>query len=1006
MAQEYFCSPDDAAAASPTATPTATCTPEPEPEPEPEPVPTPEPQPEPEPEPPAAPAEAAPAAPPTPDDTYQAMEMWTDGTPDVSETDPIKSTEAEQDVGAAEVKVDDGGVQVQTTDGGDTTKVKVGDDSVSVTGETKTDGEGGTETSTGSVAMDGGDGTIAVGGTWSDTPTGSDTPRTSIGGRAVVDLDDQEVKLEGDASRNGIGGGVDVTAGPDGLELGADVNINRGGVQASGGVDVGDDTFGAHASVTYRGVTFGGTYSNTHGEIKQEDVTDADAMSAQLGGAYVETSRTDSTALGGSLGAGVVGASANVQSGATFTTFAALPANWGEMSDDERRAFRDEQRAALDGIGGMGDVDLRNMEPGTGIRYTSFNGWHASAGLGYGVASVNAGGGQSSVNDVTIVSGSEGGLTVTVTRQDGVDSDAGIALAGTGLTFDETRTDQHQFTFTVDPANEAAMTAMDTFMQTGLLPGAGVYQTPEEAQAGVPLTPTQQATQNFDTARARVDTLNTQIGTLQAEIDAATQRGEDTTQMKRDLANLNRQMDGAQTTMENNRNFLNDQWETEYGVGESPMEGVEVTDVKDARQETTGATANTPLGSFGLGTTTTTWVDEQYTSEQGIEARYGYSREHDSVVGRDEEQSVVAETQGDDIIVMMQSDNDIGDEDDNQAAIRSIRNSDVPTYHAIEDNMTGVTTVVIDQQQIDAMGASMNDMSDPESQAMWAGFGARTSAFMNGEGDFGVVIGDEDLDAKRRQGQDGDRDAWIDSTWNGDENDPVVSALHSFGATPEEAMTGASELFATVQTPEDFAALTPEQQQLYIAVLGQTSGYENDATEGRSSYDAIAAIALVEDPDTQAQLVRDLFAEDNRKETEGANNGDSVYEYVEFIQRFQDDPATYDLLQQGISFDWEQPDVEEIAAESSQGEIQADLGEAVADSQGDDALELVQAANMQGGTDEVTAVVEAVGGDPMALMQTLADDSEVERHMMYDLLVAAGYELDPAVIQGQGLTDD
>lgn len=930
------------------------------------------------------------------------------------------------EVSSGSITANDGGVVVSGTNSTET-----GDDSTSTT-DTLTAGDGsiGATTSTtvkdgddtvttgGNVALDG-DGAMTVGTSYDENGNGTSGNVTVNADGTVENASGTITRKSGDNS-----GSATLTVNDDGVTVGGSGTV--GGTTLGGSVtsDGNTTTVNANANVKAGGISAGFTYANTSSGPASSLVLDdqGSPISNMVGGpSYTKATRSDRTTLGGNVGFKGMGAAANMTSGSTMEVFSALPANWDTMTPEERGQYQIDQGAAdttqLGTISGLADVDLTQMGEGDGVHYASYNGWNASAGVTYGAVSVTGGGGQSSVNDVTVMN-RDGMFEVSMIRQDGLNTEAGLAIAGVGLNGSTQTTDQHEFKFQVDPKNPEAMAAMQTFMQTGLLPGADKMTSEED----------QLASTNFAEARTQVDALNGEVAVIQAQMaepgydpndpaNAAAQQA---------LAEKYRQLDTAQHNLQLNRDFLNDNWQAQYGsnVGQGPMAGVTVMATTDTHAETLTTGVDTPVGDFELGRNERTWVDQQYLDAQGNpEERFMFNDEVYLFGNLQEQQSVQTATDPDAPVLQMYSDNEAV-VSENATIISNIENSDIPSYvvdgferegknfddlwnDPIYENLSGRTTVSLDAQQLNAMTTSMNDMSNPESVALWGDLSTRTSQFMAG-GDWTKKTGDEDIDHMFLEGQQHERTAWLAEIQDRDATDPLQQAIASYGGeTPEASMQLASAQFATIQTPADFQKLTFDQQQLYIAVIQQTSGANHDLTGQTSQYESMGAISLLHDESApeqdaavRAESMRDLFVSTNDAEKDDYSDG--VYEFVQFTERFKtSDPATYALLQEGISFDWSQPNVEGIVADNTPDEITAEFTDSSSDGRGDGMkeFELIQAASQQGGSAQVTTMLQQSGADPTTLLADL--DDPLRQHMMYDILVAAGYGagIDPSVLK-------
>lgn len=203
------------------------------------------------------------------------------------------------------------------------------------------------------------------------------------------------------------------------------------------------------------------------------------------------------------------------------------------------------------------------------------------------------------------------------------------------------------------------------------------------------------------------------------------------------------------------------------------------------------------------------------------------------------------------------------------------------------------------------MTGSMNDMHNPQSAALWQDFGTRAGQFLGGQEYWlnqGNLMGAQQFSYQGRQSQF--RDGLLDP------NSPsgqLFAQIPGASDNPDAAMQQMASSFATVKSPEDFKKLSPVEQQLFIQVLGKTSGAEGDLTGTRNSFDTLAVIALVEDPALRAQQMRDLYTEANDQAQ--MSGQDAVWQFSTFTQRFKDNPALFNLAQQSIHFDWTQEDV-------------------------------------------------------------------------------------------------
>jgi hypothetical protein len=808
----------------------------------------------------------------------------------------------------------------------------------------------------------------------SQTTTTGDNTTTNTGG-VSVNPGNGSVTVSGGTTTNGIGVSGSGTIGPDGVS-------GSGSVQA-GPVSV--------------GLTFGLTHSEVASTVVQGDRTTqvADVLG---GGDYIAATRSDEQKLGGTLGVKALTLSADTTSNSTVQTFQKLPPGWATMSPTDRASWTatvgQQQQATLGNVNGLGDVPLDQMQDGTGIRVRTSNGWNAGAGVNYGALSVSMSGGQTTASEVTLAK-TNGKFEVSLDREDGLSSSSGAALAGFGITAGETTNNAHQVKFQVDPANPQAMAAMKNFMQTGLLPGADMM-TDKDSQA---------ASAKFSSAKGQVDSLNAQIQQLQQPM---TQPGYiPNPGVTQQLTQLYAQLDGAQQSLAINRGFLNDRWQAQYGStpGASPVAGVQVETVTDTRTQTNSGAINTPLGDINAAPETRTWTQRQYVGTgNAVQTQYGF----DDKGFQGSEQSVGTDTDPNHVVLNMFTDTNL--QPQNAAITRNIQNSDMPSY--VADAMAagqgggldahGRVNVAMTTQQLNVMTASLNDMNNPQSKAMWTDFATRTAQFMSGQ-DYTIKTGDSEKDYAQALGGQISRNQWYQDLWAKDPSDPLRKAFASYGTDPGQAELAAAQQFAKVKSPAEFQKLTVDQQQLFLSVIEHTSGPVYDLTGQRNSYEALAPAALIHDsaaPQNDAALraksMRDLFEETN--EQGHHENTDAVLEFVHFTDRFKEDPAAYAKIQQSMAFNWKQGAVDDAAANQSEAQIgqrMHDGATAWFDVFGDGKhamVDMLGAANKQGGKDELKRVVDSSGMSPADIMAKVGDDP-LRQHMVYDLLVSAGYDL-------------
>lgn len=743
------------------------------------------------------------------------------------------------------------------------------------------------------------------------------------------------------------------------------------------------------ASVKYGDIKAGASYESIYGRTTDSVVAKDDGGDAyrMLDGGYLGTTRQDQTSLSGSLGVGNVGASAGVFGGSTLTLLTQLPPNFDSLPQPEQDAIKQQRQQQLASVGGFSDIKLGEMANGTGVQFTTYNGWNASAGLSYGGLGVSGGANQSSASQVTIVRDASGMLQVSMLRQDALGTEAGASVLALGLNTKNGQSNTHQFQFQADPNNPEAMKAMDQFIKTGLLPGADALQGKDQ----------QQAATNFHDAVTEVDQINHDIADLKKIPQSKL-----TEQDRQRLGELQAQLPNAQREIEINRNYLNDQWQQQTAVGSHPVDGVQMTMQTDTRQQSQSMGVSAPvLGNHTVFSSEQTWVHQQALNAQsGVDDLFGYNQK-DYVWGRlADEHTATTNSNQNGTVFAMYSDNTIWN---NRDEVLSIQNRDLPDYvlDAWGGNIRGRTTVALNQQQLDGMTGSMNDMHNPQSAALWQDFGTRAGQFLGGQEYWlnqGNLMGAQQYSYQGRQSQF--RDGLLDP------NSPsgqLFAQIPGASDNPDAAMQQMASSFATVKSPEDFKKLSPVEQQLFIQVLGKTSGAEGDLTGTRNSFDTLAVIALVEDPALRAQQMRDLYTEANDQAQ--MSGQDAVWQFSTFTQRFKDDPALFNLAQQSIHFDWTQEDVDQLATGSTEEQLTQQMHDAynhttywllqgdVHDPDEQKSLQVLQAANEQGGPAQMDRVLRQSGTNPTEILQSLSGDP-VRQHLFYDLLMQTSYAAD------------
>lgn len=535
------------------------------------------------------------------------------------------------------------------------------------------------------------------------------------------------------------------------------------------------------------------------------------------------------------------------------------------------------------------------------------------------------------------------------------------------------------------------------------------------------------ATEKFQSARSDVDRYNQQLAELSQHEKALTERAAanpqspEYQQLLAEKRALTTRMDQAQQTLALNRDYLNDQWETTNKPGSSPLPGVTVSTITDTKATSTGASLNTPIGNLELGRQDRTWVHQQYMSSQSkLEDRYGFNEKNYGIFGGfQDEHAAQTDTNTAGVVFAMYSNDDLKT---NRDFVRQLGNKDIPDYALADPNFAikGRTFIELNQQQLSTVGTRLNDMNDPKSKQMWEDSSSRVSNFLEGKKwyeDYSSVrdspdhqqndFADQELNRNRAMTMSQAREDYFKRK--------EVAALNGeqpWASIPNLASGDRSGLFelqktlATVKSPADFQKLDPTRQQLYIRLMTETSGGRLNEFGQSNGFESIGPVSLIEDPQLRAQELRQTFISTNEQKNDSrGNNGTG--EFIKLIDRFKDDPATYESLKKGVRFDWRQDGVEALAGKSKEG-LQKQLKDAYNEQSGilfwqhqdpneNKSLDVLQAVNQQGGAKDVEEAIRASGTDPQRLLKELKDDP-VRQHMYYDLLKGTSYgaSLDPS----------
>ncbi|MFO0580115.1 MAG: hypothetical protein U1A78_39585 [Polyangia bacterium] len=795
--------------------------------------------------------------------------------------------------------------------------------------------------------------------------------------------------------------------------------VTRDGTTVGGDVTIGQNQVGANVSLKRGDFAIGGGFKITAGEVTTGEHSDG-AAASMLGQDYVSTQQRNQVDLSASASFRGIGVSGSMTSGNTIEALAAanmLPTGWDQMTEDQKRTFREQQEQRLATYqDGVSIEELLLLQSGQGVRTTSYNGWSVGGSVPIGgVASLSMGGGQTSAHEVTIVRGprdtvdangqpvQSDRIVVNIASMQGSSSELGAGLMGVGLNFGGTNNNSHQYQIEIDPAalqmdasgkpvNQEAYQAVQMMLNTGLMPGAANL-----TGEGMP-----ERYQEFQSAYSQVGNLTSQIDAQRALLESPDLDPMEAQRIRQQMTQMYGQLDAAQQTIETNRTLLNQSWEQTYSPeNQPPIDGILIRSETSAQQQ--GNTLN--VGGTQIASSQQTWTQSQYLTQQNrLEHSFTYN-EQNYFLGNLTEAFTGSANTGVDTnapLFAMYSDNNVMLEE-NADIIRNIRNRDVPDYVLNDEhwrwNMRGRAEVAMNAQQFNTMTAAMNDMSNPQSQQMWQDMGTRVTQFVSGEQYWLDSGADEHMDGLRGREMNNSRYGWLNDQMNMQPGadgklPPAAQALQDMGATTEEAMQQATTLFASVNSPQAFQALTPEQQQLFIALLDQTSGRDADVTGQRSSFEALGPISLIEDPIARANTLTTFMADANDEAQ--MDNRDGALEFIHFTERFRDNKAVYDTIQNAVSFDWTQENAERIAQQDPAA-VDKELADAyntttywlfqgdVHDPNEGRALDALMAANLQGGPDRVRAAVLASGADVVTLMNAFPEGS-IERQLYMDLI--------------------
>ncbi|MCB9742883.1 MAG: DUF4157 domain-containing protein [Alphaproteobacteria bacterium] len=300
------------------------------------------------------------------------------------------------------------------------------------------------------------------------------TPLTSFAGNTI----------SGGGRINLSGGQLEV-----GLQGGLTRNIRGQDLQAIG---YGGLTFGQGGELTgfHAGgsVEYGGVQASLAFSYEDRDfATYVPASDGNPGMVFYGNSTGYSVGGGGAVPVGpfVVGADGSIQRSTTvqaFTTVSNLPGLDPTLAQTDPKAYRDavaaEMAGMTEGIESAEDLSvdaILGWDPGSGLMIERMTGGGAGGTFGTLAVSVTGGVEEQRVEQLSVQRNADGTVSVTVTSQDTDSFNAGLNVGPAGLTGTQSDTTSSAVTFNVDPSTPEGRAALETFLQTGSLPGAMDY---------------------------------------------------------------------------------------------------------------------------------------------------------------------------------------------------------------------------------------------------------------------------------------------------------------------------------------------------------------------------------------------------------------------------------------------------------------------------------------------------------------------------------------------------
>lgn len=680
------------------------------------------------------------------------------------------------------------------------------------------------------------------------------------------------------------------------------------------------------------------------------------------------------------------------------------------LSAEEAHA---RNEALLADAGGIADLGLftdaanpfGDLAVGQGVNWQSENGWNAGVKGSYGAMGLGVGVMQQTGHAVTMQRTGEGTMQLSVRNGQTDGFSLSPEVAGLGATFESQLTDAETTTFDIDAEQltDDGRAQLQTFLETGLLPGASSLEGEEAAQAN----------QSFTESRAEIDRIDADLAALQARMDAGSISLED---HDAHLAQLQSARFEAGARVEQATAELNATWrEQNAGARDIGIPGVTIQ--RDESSQTRTSRADL-LGVEGLGMErSTTWTEASYlqaNGEMGTELRYR-DESGGNWFANPRFDETMANTEG---TWQMGSQLDVREGSVEAGIVDGIAISTLPEYMqeaAREGNLPWETmeeaqvVLSLDEPTVMALGDAL---SEGEAGAdLWADMSARNSAL------FDVAERFTDPNADRTgHGARGIYDEWRAEGLIGDHENYDIDTTQAMGMAAQGiadagglVMPGGgmsrlpagmspgevSQIFAGIDGPESFQALReshPESyqdlQDLYVDAAIRTSVENNP-------YEAVAAITLIEDPRMRAEKMTEMFAvlQSDIRDTVGGGTASSTQnptlQFVDLAERAAvSSPELQAAIDRSIAFDWapertrelEGRPAAEIAAAIT-GARDAQSGGVLGFFQSPDvdergAVEALWAANNSGNLREV---MQATGMDTTQVLDMLQDDPLLQR---------------------------